>query len=154
MTNIQNIVASVVVISSVQSDDIDDNTLRVLVNNSFPTLSADVRIQLYKQLCLIIPKSPPSEAVQTATKAIEAILLANPPASRINGEPATKTTPKATPFKTPKPATGFTTPGPAPTPTPVTAGAKTGPVSPGIVVAGPPTAAEKKSEEVEKDDIV
>ena len=89
LTNVRNVVASVVVKSSVQIDDIDDNTLRVLVNNSFPTLSADVRIQLYEQLCLIVPKNPPSETVQTATKAMEAILLANPPTSRTNDKPAT-----------------------------------------------------------------
>jgi hypothetical protein len=85
---VQNIVACMVVKSSVDCTDVDDNTLRVIVNDSFPSLEKSQLTGLYEQLASIVLSSPPTEAQISATTALEKIYEAM---DKEDAPPATKT---------------------------------------------------------------
>ncbi|KAL8790958.1 MAG: hypothetical protein Q9195_006103 [Heterodermia aff. obscurata] len=70
-TSTQNAVALVVVKSSVKIDNLDDDTFRVIVDDSFPSLTLAIRAQLYEKLAIIVLPTPPNEAKVTATTALE-----------------------------------------------------------------------------------
>ncbi|KAI0184268.1 hypothetical protein EV127DRAFT_505388 [Xylaria flabelliformis] len=84
LTNAQNVVAACVVKSSVKTDNIDDNTLRVIVNDAFPSLTAAQRAQIYEQLAIIILPAPPPEAKVAATTALEKLYETTIPTPAVN----------------------------------------------------------------------
>ncbi|MCJ1407425.1 hypothetical protein MMC19_001496 [Ptychographa xylographoides] len=76
--NAQNVVASAVIKSSVKTDNMDDNTLRVIINDSFPSLPENGRAEIYEQMAIIILPQPPSNAKTQAAQALEQIYKNNP----------------------------------------------------------------------------
>ena len=75
ITNAQNMVACMVVKSSVDCKEMDDNTLRVIVNDSFVTLNNAQVAALYELLAEIVLPTPPTQAQIEATTALEKLYI-------------------------------------------------------------------------------
>lgn len=69
----QNMVACMIVKSSVDCKDMDDNTLRLIVSDSFPGTANVKKAQLYEDLAQVVLNPGPTDKQIAATKALEAL---------------------------------------------------------------------------------
>ena len=69
----QNMVACMVVKSSVNCKDMDDNTLRIIVGDSFPGTANVKKAQLYEDLAQVVLSPGPTDKQIAATKALETL---------------------------------------------------------------------------------
>ena len=70
-------VAWMIVKSSVDCKDMDDNTLRLIVSDSFPGTANVKKAQLYEDLAQVVLNPGPTEKQVAATKALEALYAVN-----------------------------------------------------------------------------
>ena len=77
ITLAQNMVACMVVKSSVDCKDMDDNTLRLIVSDSFPGTANVKKAQLYEGLAQVVLIPGPTDKRISATKALEALYAAD-----------------------------------------------------------------------------
>ena len=75
----QNMVACMIVKSSVDCKDLDDNTLRLIVSDSFPGTANVKKAQLYEDLAQVVLVPGPTEKQIAATKALEALYALDKP---------------------------------------------------------------------------
>ena len=71
VTVAQNMVACYVVKSSIDLSQMDDNTLRIIIDDSFSGLSNTTKVQLYEAMAPIVLPIPPTEAAIKATEELE-----------------------------------------------------------------------------------
>lgn len=78
VTNAQNMVACMVIKSSVDAKNMDDNTLRIIVNDSFPQATPASKASVYESLAACLLNPPPTEQQIAATKALEQFWQSQP----------------------------------------------------------------------------
>lgn len=81
----QNMVACMVVKSSVDCTHLDDNTLRIIVDDSFPSTSNVDKAKLYEDLAQVVLNPGPTDKQIAASKALEAYYAQSNPSSQGGG---------------------------------------------------------------------